>query len=467
MSKVNVESSPGEGDETMLARIFKYELAGLLVLRDRLPQPHGACTICSEEEKGCKISSIIDVDHDERFQSFKQCGYLPDAFGELDDIENLIWTCPSCAEFFDNPYPTIVILPKNIDFFILWEHRDYERRTQEAESGAVVSARTVPEHDDYKGLYKIYVLTHDLSTIPEELRMRIETDERDLYTEASPTALILHAGRVLGMPLMFPRGYGMSIPVKQKLLELFILWQRRPPGSETPMSTEAAESFLRMARGETSPSPVGKRGQGKNTHVAKAKKGKEDGDGDGDRNGDRNGKGKGNGNGKEKGNGKGKGKRARSLSSLASSWDSVKSTTKTPKSKRVKMKELTREDDRQRRRAEAQGKEYTSPASPERWQYSFRTSKGSLPKLDFGEKKKSPGTGKSISAGPSKRRNAKAEESESGDHEHQEEEEEEDSENPKDGHDGYSDDEEEEWDFGPQMTSSAIIERASKRSSER
>ncbi|KAF3278305.1 hypothetical protein TWF970_004750 [Orbilia oligospora] len=392
MSKDDAQSSdPGEGEETMLARIIKYELSGLLVLRDKLPQPHGACTICLEGEKGCKISSILDVDHDERFQSFRQCGYLPDALAKPDEFENLLWTCPSCADFFDNPYPTIIILPKNLDFFVLWEHRDYERRTEEVNSGGVVSPRTVPEHDDYKGLYKVYVLTNDPTTIPEKLRMRIENDERDLYTEASPTALILHAGRALGMPMTYPKKYGISIPVKHKLLELFVLWERQPPRLESPMSTEAAESFLRMAR--------------------------------------------------------------------------VKSTTKTPKSKRVKMKELTREDDRQRRRAEAQGKEYTSPASPAKWQYSFSTR--SLPKLVLGERKNAARVDRPISAGPSEQKNNEVEENESGDHDEDYEEEERDGENYKVESWEYSDDDEEGWDYGPQMTSSAIIERASKRSTKR
>ncbi|KAF3249944.1 hypothetical protein TWF192_005440 [Orbilia oligospora] len=322
MSEADAKSSdPGEGEETMLARIIKYELSGLLVLRDKLPQPHGACTICLEEKKG-------------------QCGYLPDSLAKADEFENLLWTCPSCADLFDNPYPTIIILPKNLDFFVLWEHRDYERRTEEANSGAVVSPRTVPEHDDYKGLYKFYVLTNDPTTIPERLRVRIENDERDLYTEASPTALILHAGRVL-----------------------------------------------------------------------------------------------------------------------------VKSTTKTPKSKRVKMKELTREDDRQRRRAEAQGKEYTSPASPEKWQYSFSTR--SLPKLVLGERKNAARVDRPISAGPSEQKNSEVEENGSGDHDEEYEEEERDGENYKVGSLEYSDDDDEGWDYGPQMTSSAIIERASKRSTKR
>ncbi|KAF3134137.1 hypothetical protein TWF594_003808 [Orbilia oligospora] len=445
MSKDDAQSSnPGEGEETMLARIIKYELSGLLVLRDKLPQPHGACTICLEGEKGCKISSILDVDHDERFQSFRQCGYLPDALAKPDEFENLLWTCPSCADFFDNPYPTVIILPKNLDFFVLWEHRDYERRTGEANSGGVVSPRTVPEHDDYKGLYKVYVLTNDPTTIPEKLRMRIENDERDLYTEASPTALILHAGRVLGMPMTYPKKYGMSIPVKHKLLELFVLWERQPPRLESPMSTEAAESFLRMARGESSPSPAERKGKGKNKCIVQSKK---------------TGKAKANVKGKEKA------KRARSLSSPASSGDTMKSTTKTPKSKRVKMKELTREDDRQRRRAEAQGKEYTSPVSPAKWQYSFSTR--SLPKLVLGERKNAARVDRPISAGPSGQKNNEVEENESGDHDEDYEEEEKDGENYKLESCEYSDDDEEGWDYGPQMTSSAIIERASKRSMKR
>ncbi|RVD86537.1 uncharacterized protein DFL_004807 [Arthrobotrys flagrans] len=61
--------------------------------------------------------------------------------------------------------------------------------------------------------------------------MRIENDDRELYTEDSPTALILHAGRAMGTPMTYPKQYGLSNAVKQKLLKLFILWERQPPGS--------------------------------------------------------------------------------------------------------------------------------------------------------------------------------------------------------------------------------------------
>ncbi|KAK6333424.1 hypothetical protein TWF718_011237 [Orbilia javanica] len=441
MSDMEGLLDPGDGEETMLTRIFEFELAGLLVLRDKLPQPRGACIACQEEEKGCEVSFILDGKQENMFKSFRTSGYLPDPLARIDDIENLLWTCPRCAELFDTPYPTIVILPKHLDFFILWEHRDYERRTQEATSGKVVSPRTVPEHDDYKGSYKLYILTDDPTTISEKLRTRIEDDDREIYTEASPTALILHAGRAMGTPMTYPNGYGLPADVKQTLLQLFILWERQPPGSEPDIATSGARSLWGIQGYPPSPSPAGRLIKGK---------------------------------------GKGKGKRSRSLSSSAGSGDSVKSTTRTPKSKRVKMKELTRKDDRERRKAMAEGREYVSPASPDRWHISFVGSPGPLPKLRFGEKKTSARVGDRSEPGPSSGRidevedgglNYEREEVE-GERE-QEEEEEGEGMGEEGGEDYLGEDhemyrqysEDEDWNFGPRMSSSAIIERASKRAS--
>ncbi|KAK6348922.1 hypothetical protein TWF730_009683 [Orbilia blumenaviensis] len=458
------DTSTNPGEETMLSRILKDELAGLLVLRDKLPQPDGACTICSEAEKGHTISFILDDDAKARFESFRKAGYLPDALARSDDFENLLWTCPDCHRRFDNPYPTLLVLPTNLDFFVLWEHRDYERRTQEAKAGpdAFVSARTVPEHDDYKGPYRFHVLTDDPTSIPDKLRKRLENEYTELYTEASPTALILHAGRAMGVPMTYEKKYGMSLAVRYKLIELFRLWERPPPKYEAPMTSSAAASFLDMQEHPSSSSPV----RSKDGYKSK------------------------------KNNNKKKGKRARSPSTRGSGSgsNSFQSMIKTPKSKRVRMKELTRSDDRERKKVEAEGRMYISPASPEGIGLPLRKGgKGLLSrpwsaiKAGFSEgackdgKKDRP----EDSELKKKKENRKEEHEEEnteedGDEEYDDDEEGsgseveetddgdgdyelEDSDGKENDQDEDSDKHDGGWSFGPRMSSSSIIERASKR----
>ncbi|KAK6526837.1 hypothetical protein TWF281_010034 [Arthrobotrys megalospora] len=423
-SDTSSSHAPAVGDDTMLTTILSTELAGLLVLRDNLPKPDGACTICRDGSKGHQVSNILDKEDENRFQSFKRAGYLPDPLNKLDDIENFLWTCPSCAELFDNPFPTIVILPRELEFFNLWEHRDFERRNYEARSGATVSPRTVPEHDDYNGKCKFYVLTDDPTTLPGKLRERVENGDTGLYTEASPTALILHAGRAMGIPMPCPIKYGLPKELRKKLFELFILWERPSPANGPPMSSNEAAELLRESEC-ASPSPVKKAG-----------------------------------------------KRVRSWSSGTDSSgnsNSVKSTTRTPKSKRVKMKELTKGDDKERKKAEMEGLEYTSPASPEKWRISSRLSRSLLPAplrpLKFGGGKKM--TRKKMGTRVNDTSDDR-EEDEDGDSESKKEDEEESESNDRDedgdGQDEYSD-VDEDWDFGPQMSSSAIIKTAVKRAS--
>ncbi|KAK6512130.1 hypothetical protein TWF481_001022 [Arthrobotrys musiformis] len=453
-------SSPNAGDESVLTRELKYELAGLLTLRDKLPQPGGACVICSDHKSKFRVSFIIREEDEALFETYKKSGYIPDPLSKLDDIENLLPTCPNCASLFDTPRPSILLLPQNLDFFILWEHRDYERRTQEFNKSNVSSERTVPEYDDYNGSYKLYVLTNDPETIHEGLRIKIEDGERRIYTEASPTALILHAGRAMGIPEVHPRGYGIPIHIRQKLVELFNLWERLPPGEHSAPSTPEEYSMIKAG---SSPMPSKSRKKNK----------------------------------KAKGKGKGKGKRVRSPSSPDTSNDSYKSTTRTPKSKRVKMRDLTRGDDKERRKAQAEGRFYVSPASPEKSVGSergyLRTSlRGSVsfPVLTFGGRKRGDVNRiglKKLSGGGGKMRNKNF------DYDEEEEEEDEDVEDSEDSEGGESDDDSEDgedgeseedsedgesqedesdesddsterrkynWSFGPRMSSSDIIESA-------
>ena len=139
--------------------------------------------------------------------------------------DNFIILCTNCHGGFDCPLPAIVILPTNMEFFIDYEERDYQSRTE----GEELRPRSFPTAQQYKdagGMYRAYALHPDFATSAEK------------RWGGSPAAMIVKASLGVFSPFLtqgidsIPRGTRAQV---SKLMEL---WERPPP---TPAKNEGAK----------------------------------------------------------------------------------------------------------------------------------------------------------------------------------------------------------------------------------
>ncbi|KAJ6257199.1 hypothetical protein Dda_8085 [Drechslerella dactyloides] len=173
-----------------------------------------------------------------QFVAYRNSGLLSAEVTTLGHLDVLIYLCPNCHRLWDMGDPRLAIIPKNVELFIRWEEA-------EAEAGIPVSQRSVPSCNDYDGGYAWYYLND--KSLPNYLQMPAQADRRNVNTKASPTALILKAGKAVGFPLRQPEGHGIPCDVRSQLCQLFNLWERPPPISKP----------LPIPMTETQPGPSG------------------------------------------------------------------------------------------------------------------------------------------------------------------------------------------------------------------
>ncbi|KAF3930097.1 hypothetical protein ABW19_dt0206002 [Dactylella cylindrospora] len=214
------------------------------------------CWLCEHPHRKLNVAHVIPR-ADIEFEAQVSRGILP--LSELHDINNAIPLCVTCHDPFDAKRPGFIILPIDLPWFLDFERADFndrQRLLREGKSrrrivptgqmyrahleregklaafpsagGKGVNRAVINECQDQGGLYEVYVRTDHLTN---------HWDDREILGlffsgkiwHGSPTALILHAARVLGYP---NRGKEWIDEEKLRLIfELILLWGREPTSS--------------------------------------------------------------------------------------------------------------------------------------------------------------------------------------------------------------------------------------------
>ncbi|KAF3922195.1 hypothetical protein ABW21_db0207398 [Orbilia brochopaga] len=98
-----------------------------LIKRDGLAMPWGSCTICQGDGLAYEIAHILPKHDRERFITYKNAGLLSADVTTPGHLDLLINLCPNCHRLWDMDDPRLTILPRDVDFFIHWEERDYRK----------------------------------------------------------------------------------------------------------------------------------------------------------------------------------------------------------------------------------------------------------------------------------------------------------------------------------------------------
>ncbi|KAF3138333.1 hypothetical protein TWF569_008829 [Orbilia oligospora] len=210
------------------------------------------------------------------FESHVSRGILP--LTEVHDINNAIPLCVACHDPFDAKPPGFIILPIDLEWFVEFELADFsdrqrllregKSRSRIAPTGQMYRAHleregklaifpspgakgwnrsVTQECHDEGGLYEVYMRTDHLTNHWED-REILGLFLQGKAWHGSPTALILHAARVLGYP-----GRGQPWVSEEKLrliFELIVLWGREPKSPQ-----EKDESLESSASGSVPQQP--------------------------------------------------------------------------------------------------------------------------------------------------------------------------------------------------------------------
>ena len=155
---------------------------------------------------------------------FQNSGYLPSDIHPAHP-DNFIVLCANCHNAFDCAIPAIVILPTNMEFFINYEERDYESRTE----GEELRPRSFPTAKQYKdagGMYRAYALSPGFRASTEKT------------WGGSPAAMIVKASLGAFTPFMTPGIDPIPRGTRAQVSKLIELWERFPP---TPAKNEGAK----------------------------------------------------------------------------------------------------------------------------------------------------------------------------------------------------------------------------------
>ena len=155
---------------------------------------------------------------------YQSMGYLPSNIHPAHP-DNHIILCANCHSSFDCIMPTIVILPTNIEFFINYEERDYELRT-EGEEPQPRSFPTAKQYKDAGGMYRAYSKSPNI---------RISAEKT---WGGSPAAMIVKASLGAFTPFMTPGIDPIPRGTRAQVSKLIELWERFPP---TPAKNEGAK----------------------------------------------------------------------------------------------------------------------------------------------------------------------------------------------------------------------------------
>ncbi|KAK6330106.1 hypothetical protein TWF718_003534 [Orbilia javanica] len=237
------------------------------------------CWLCEHPHRKLNIAHVIPK-ADIEFESQVSRGILP--LTELHDINNAIPLCVACHDPFDAKPPGFIVLPIDLNWFLDFERADFNDRRQLLREGKSrprivptgqmyrahlekegrlaafpspgekgVNRSVIPECHDEGGLYEVYMRTDHLSNHWED-RELVGLFLQGKTWHGSPTALILHAARVLGYP---SRGQAWVDEEKLRLIfELIVLWGREPTApQETDEKPEnlATESLPPPSNPET------------------------------------------------------------------------------------------------------------------------------------------------------------------------------------------------------------------------
>lgn len=203
---------------------------------------HNLCWLCEQPYS----EGVVDIAHvfakaDPEFTITHERGILP--FSSSSDIDNAIPLCKNCHFNFDRPHPLCVFLPVDLEWFLDFERVDFEEREELLRQGKP-RPRAVPTGDMYRahlakkglldesfdlrcpgGAYEVY-LRGDFLSSPWE-RLRNPKLERLGYMRTkiwhgSPTAMLLHASRVLSCVNL---GKSWIDDNKRRMLfDLILLW---------------------------------------------------------------------------------------------------------------------------------------------------------------------------------------------------------------------------------------------------
>ncbi|KAF8415978.1 hypothetical protein EV426DRAFT_578943 [Tirmania nivea] len=215
-------------------------------------KPHsGTCFICSSPHTD--VAHLIAKSSPSTYlRELRSHGLLP--ISALGDPQNGILLCPNCHGALDrSPRPDVILLPKDLEWFVEFEERDFAYRNQvwTAEKKAV--SRTVPSAEEYRlrcqaisgrtggglrcdygGLYNVYYIRDYHATDPHLLptafvgavQLRTGTGKTakgwaSKQWHGAPVLCILSAGRAIG-DLAAIKGVFVT------LSELIKMWSREP-----------------------------------------------------------------------------------------------------------------------------------------------------------------------------------------------------------------------------------------------
>ncbi|KAF3915735.1 hypothetical protein AA313_de0207989 [Arthrobotrys entomopaga] len=201
---------------------------------------------------------IVDVAHvftkaGSEFQVTYQRGIL--AFLSPDHTDNAIPLCKLCHSNFDRVHPLCILLPVDLGWFLDFERADFEIRQRLLREGNP-RPRVVPTADMHRahlaskgllskavnsdssgGVYDVY-LRGDFLSSPWERANGAPERLGYLKTKVwhgSPTAMILHAARVLGCVNPGVSSW-LPLSLRQILYELVTLWTRELVLDQVPTS---------------------------------------------------------------------------------------------------------------------------------------------------------------------------------------------------------------------------------------
>ncbi|KAK6529969.1 hypothetical protein TWF281_009119 [Arthrobotrys megalospora] len=226
------------------------------------------CWLCEHPNRKLNVAHVIPR-ADTEFEAQVSRGILP--LSELHDINNAIPLCVACHDPFDARPPGFIILPIDLAWFLDFERADFSDRQRLLREGksrrrivptgqmyrahlereAKLAAFPSPgakgvnravsnECQDLGGLYEVYVRTDHLSNHWNDEKI-LGLFLRGKIWHGSPTALILHAARVLSYP---HSGEAWIDDEKlRSIFELILLWGREPtPPLNTDGNSEDSES---------------------------------------------------------------------------------------------------------------------------------------------------------------------------------------------------------------------------------
>ncbi|KAJ6265020.1 hypothetical protein Dda_1175 [Drechslerella dactyloides] len=164
-----------------------------LIIRDNLVWLFGHCLICKQDHGTYDIAHILPRHDAERYLSYHKAGLLPGSLNKLGHTINLLPLCRTFHGLLGRASPRLIVVPKDVQFFINGETADYHKRQQAIDNGLDCPKRTIPDASEYNGGFRFYYFADKPPYEP--LRSHLIDHSGEVRTGACPTALIINAGR--------------------------------------------------------------------------------------------------------------------------------------------------------------------------------------------------------------------------------------------------------------------------------